>query len=45
MACMENRSVVYRGAEVKPEVRRPLWRPKSGWEDNNNIDFNYDGRA
>jgi len=42
---MEKRSVDYRGAVVKPEGRRPLWRPKSRWEDNNKMDFKYDVRA
>ena len=35
----DERRGVYRVLVGKPEGRRPLWRPRLGWEDNIKMDF------
>ena len=39
MACMEERSGVYRVLVGKLEGKRSLWRPRHRWEDNIKMDL------
>ena len=39
MAKMGEVRVVYRVLVCKPEGKRPLWRPRSRWEDNIKMDL------
>jgi hypothetical protein len=36
---MGERSVAYRALAGKPQGRKPLGRPRRGWEDNVKMDF------
>jgi len=44
VARMGDRKGVYRPMVGKPMVKRPLGRPKLGWEDNIKMDLKWDGR-
>jgi hypothetical protein len=39
VSCMGKRRGVYRVLVGKPEGKRPLWRPRSRWEDNIKMDL------
>jgi len=39
VACMGDRRNLYSILVVKPEGKRPLGRPRLGWEDNIKMDF------
>jgi len=39
VARMEKRRDVYRGLVGKPEGKRPIGRPRRGWEDNIKMDL------
>jgi hypothetical protein len=46
VARMGARTGAYKVLVGKPEGKRPLGRPRHGWEDNSNMDLrNWDGRA